>query len=209
MANFRKSLPEQCSRQDVQCQCSKLMSGQLFFNRSDQRFRFHHAKLDFLPACNDFLEPDDYNKIFDLGEQFKLMECDVAIVATRLDISEPNLPKNITPNILQTVDTNLMAYATCLNFNALEVLNSFNDFLDKKGLFNSPPLKLFADKKDNSGYWRTVARSTHASLANIALKLLQCPCSSAAVERSFSMPKYINSPRRNRLSGQNANNLLF
>ena len=38
---------------------------------------------------------------------------------------------------------------------------------------------------------------------------MNCPCSSAAVERSFSIHKYVLAPRRNRLSGKNANDLLM
>jgi len=168
-----------------------------------------YLESEFLPACRELLNEDDYKIISDyVTREFALMDFDLAMVAFKLDITKSDTVVNSSVDFSR-MDTNLMAYATRLNLRSFEVLQSYTDFTDKSGYFDSKVLELFRKKKDNVGFWRTVARSKHAELAKIALTVQMLPCSSAAVERSFSIHKYINSPRRNKLTGQNANYLLF
>lgn len=75
-------------------------------------------------------------------------------------------------------------------------MESLIEFKNERGIFEA-----LKEKKITSAlnYW-TIASAQHLSLANLALKLLKLPASSAEIERLFSEWSYVHNSIRTRLT---------
>ncbi|XP_050378397.1 uncharacterized protein LOC126795638 [Argentina anserina] len=88
------------------------------------------------------------------------------------------------------VNEEFASFSACLD----EFASS--DFMNDRGKMD--PIK-----------WWTVHGSTTPNIQKLALKLLGQPCSSSCCERNWSTYKFIHSLRRNRITPQRAEDLVF
>ena len=82
------------------------------------------------------------------------------------------------------------------------------DFRDSTGTLAKTRTSLWAHKADPTVFWR-MAGAFAPDLARLAERLAETPATSAASERAFSSMNYIQSPNRNRLRSDRANQLLY
>lgn len=97
-----------------------------------------------------------------------------------------------------------------LNY-SFALLEQLENYLDEKPgtIFARPELKNLATKAGSAvAYWLSV-RPTHPELAKLALDHVKLPASTAALERVFSMWKFVHSKLRNRLTPDRSEKLAF
>lgn len=98
-----------------------------------------------------------------------------------------------------------------MQLNVSRVQENLADYRDKEGLWAS---KFLWEGFDNTNteispllWWRTL-RGT-CKLADVAIRILGAPVTSAATERTFSTFAWIQSKKRNRLSSERAAKLTY
>lgn len=98
-----------------------------------------------------------------------------------------------------------------MGLDVLQVRESLADYRDKEGLFSRKFLWEGMDDKDKIirplSWWRGL-RGT-CNLADVAIRILGAPVTSAATERTFSTFSSMHSKKRNRLSSERAAKLTF
>lgn len=98
-----------------------------------------------------------------------------------------------------------------MDLNVIKVRENLADYRDKEGLWARKFLwEGFEDKKNKISpllWWRTL-RGT-CELADVAIRILGAPVTSAATERTFSSFAWIHSKKRNRLSSERAAKLTY
>lgn len=98
-----------------------------------------------------------------------------------------------------------------MGLDVLKVRESLADYRDKEGLFSRKFLWEGMDDKDKIirplSWWRGL-RGT-CNLADVAIRILGAPVTSAATERTFSTFSSMHSKKRNRLSSERAAKLTF
>ncbi|KAL1448509.1 hypothetical protein WDU94_006621, partial [Cyamophila willieti] len=94
-----------------------------------------------------------------------------------------------------------------MGFESLNIKKQVADYRDKSALFEKQFMWEDLEKICPSLWWRTL-RGT-CDLAEVALKILGAPTSSAATERTFSTFAWIHSDRRNRLSSDRAAKITY
>lgn len=116
-----------------------------------------------------------------------------------------------------SISSNLISIASNDPLPSTSKNSSFAAFLDNLDPVHSAPLKLETEMTLYEHQPRLILSSSVLdfwnlqtnSLADIANTVLSAPSTEVSVERNFSALKYIFSDKRNRLLGENIENLLI
>lgn len=96
-----------------------------------------------------------------------------------------------------------------LNEEQKRINESYKQYINKEGYFAKSVIWSF-DISNPISWWRFIKlQSDHSLLADIALHVLHIQPTNAAIERTFSIQKFLHRKERNRLLGERVNKLMF
>lgn len=90
----------------------------------------------------------------------------------------------------------------------VDCLQQLRAYRNRTGIFSEPTITDAAKRMGAHAFWECCGASV-PELRSVAMRTLSQPCTSSASERNWSAYEFVHSKKRNRLSSQRCNDLVF